>query len=202
MRGEYSPRRSDGSTIDRPGVQVLFNVSTLLGEPLGSTHRLRVEGERARVPGEQYNAAAEGDIEMVRTPTGILVRAQLSVSPEIQCGRCLRTFIEPVAVDFDEEFVLERDPATGEAVEGLSGDDFRIDERQHLDLSEAVRQYEQSARPLRPVCRPECAGLCSTCGRDLNEGPCGCPRVEADNRWSGLATLAERLKTEESGGST
>lgn len=181
---------------------MIFNVSVLLGEPVGSARSLHVEGERARVPAEGYDAAAEGDVEMVRTPTGILVRARLSVSPEIECGRCLTSFIEPVALDFDEQFVLERDPTTGETVAGLSADDLRIDERQHLDLSEAVRQYEGSARPLRPLCRPDCAGLCPSCGRNLNEGPCQCPDVEADDRWSGLTALAERLKTEESGGST
>jgi uncharacterized protein len=188
---------------------VLINVSVLLGEPLGSARNLQVEGARAHVPGgpaedtpggtpegagEGYNAAIEGTLELVRTPTGILVRARLSVSPAIECGRCLVTFIEPVALDFDEDYVLERDPNTGETVDGLSADDLRIDERQHLDLSEAVRQYEQSARPLRPVCRADCAGLCSTCGQNLNEGSCQCPDVEADDRWSGLAELAQQLK--------
>ncbi|MDP6606292.1 MAG: hypothetical protein QF664_08570, partial [Dehalococcoidia bacterium] len=98
---------------------MLINVSALLGEPLGSARRLRVEGERAHVPaegpadeaaggaGEGYDAAIEGTLELVRTPTGVLVRARLSVSPEIECGRCLVTFIEPVALDFDEDYVLE-----------------------------------------------------------------------------------------------
>ena len=79
-------------------------------------------------------------------------------------------------------------------------DDFRIDDQQHLDLSEAVRQYERSALPLRALCRPDCAGLCPVCGQDLNERACGCERVANDGRWAGLATLGERLRTEEHDG--
>ena len=35
--------------------------------------------------------------------------------------------------------------------------------------------------PLIPLCDDDCKGLCSTCGANLNEGPCGCaPGDDAD----------------------
>ena len=37
------------------------------------------------------------------------------------------------------------DLVTGVAVEAIDTDEFRIDGQHHLDLSEAVRQYEQTA---------------------------------------------------------
>ena len=43
--------------------------------------------------------------------------------------------------------------------------------------------------PLAPLCRPDCAGLCPTCGADLNEGPCACPPAEGDPRWAALDAL-------------
>ena len=28
--------------------------------------------------------------------------------------------------------------------------------------------------PMKPLCRPDCKGLCPDCGADLNEGACSC----------------------------
>ena len=47
--------------------------------------------------------------------------------------------------------------------------------------------------PMKPLCRPDCAGLCPTCGADLNLGPCGCPTGGSDPRWAGLQLLKDRL---------
>ena len=71
---------------------------------------------------------------------------------------------------------------------------LRIDAEQVLDLSEAVRQYRETALPMQPLCRPGCAGLCPTCGRDLNLGACSCPEEPADARWSALAELGRRAR--------
>ena len=40
----------------------------------------------------------------------------------------------------------------------------------------------------RLLCREDCKGLCFRCGKDLNEGPCGC-QAEADPRLAVLKTL-------------
>ena len=154
------------------------------------------------MPEEGYETRISGTLEMMRTDRGILVRARLDSRPELECGRCAANFTAEFALEFDEEFMVAADPVTGEPAPGIGPDDLRIGDDQHLDVSEAVRQYEQSGLPIRPVCRPDCAGLCATCGRDLNDGPCDCPTDDADDRWSSLAALAEELKTEEAGGST
>ena len=43
--------------------------------------------------------------------------------------------------------------------------------------------------PLAPLCRPDCAGLCPSCGADRNEGPCGCVPAAANGRWAALDAL-------------
>jgi uncharacterized protein len=73
-----------------------------------------------------------------------------------------------------------------EAEEGA----FTIDENQEIDLSEAVRQYMLLALPMKPLCREECAGLCPSCGHNLNLGPCGCPPSDIDPRFAPLTRLA------------
>ena len=71
---------------------------------------------------------------------------------------------------------------------------FVIDAQQVLDLSEAVRQYREIELPMQPLCGPDCAGLCPTCGRDLNMETCQCPQEPADSRWSALAGLERAVR--------
>jgi uncharacterized protein len=47
--------------------------------------------------------------------------------------------------------------------------------------------------PMKPLCRPDCAGLCPTCGADLNQTRCACAK-SVDPRWAGLAVLRDRLE--------
>ncbi|GAI19598.1 unnamed protein product, partial [marine sediment metagenome] len=66
---------------------------------------------------------------------------------------------------------------------------FTIDERYVLDLAEAIRQYMMLAIPMKPLCREDCAGLCSRCGHNLNQGPCNCLPQEIDSRWSEVSKI-------------
>jgi len=181
---------------------VIFNVSTLLREPIGATRTFRLDGEPVRVPERDFSATADGTLELMMTTRGVLVHARLTVHRPLGCGRCLTTFEQQVELEFDEEFIVEIDVHTGERLDEISPDDFHVDDHQYLDLSEAVRQYEQATLPLRPICRPDCAGLCPICGQDLNQRTCDCPRDEDGHRWSSLQALGECLRAEEDDGRT
>ena len=58
-----------------------------------------------------------------------------------------------------------------------------------MDLLPLARDAVLLNLPLAPVCRPDCAGLCPTCGADLNEGPCLCLPVSSNGRWAALDAL-------------
>ena len=47
--------------------------------------------------------------------------------------------------------------------------------------------------PMKPLCRPDCAGLCPLCGADLNLGACDCSEPVGDPRWAALAALRDRM---------
>jgi len=178
---------------------VLINVSTLLQEPVGHARRYAVEQESVAVPESGFVQEISGSVRLIRSDRGILVSAAFDLAPvSVQCGRCLESFETPVSVEFDEEYVLDHDPLTGRRVE-VEPDEFHIDAQRHLDLSEAVRQYGESALPLRPLCRADCRGLCPRCGSNLNTQSCGCAATN-DDRWSALSRLEERLRTEDGDG--
>ncbi|MQC16688.1 MAG: DUF177 domain-containing protein [Chloroflexi bacterium] len=174
---------------------MLINVATLIQEPIGHARRYDADGEAVAVPEQDFEQVVTGPIRLIRSERGVLVSASFDLEPVgLQCDRCLQLFEAPLHIEFDEEYVVVRDATTGRRTE-IDSDDFVIDGTWHLDLSEAVRQYEESALPIRALCRPDCRGLCATCGQNLNEHECGCDQLATQPQWDALAVLAEQLRS-------
>lgn len=167
---------------------MLFNVSGLMHEGIGATRRYDLEGSLESDAREPEPVA--GQVELLRTRTGVLVRAHLQLWGRETCSRCLRPLQDVMDIDFEEEFQATVDLHSGQPVaEPRDEDDFLIDENHMLDVTEAVRQYREAMAAMQPLCRPDCAGLCPRCGQDLNSGDCGCAGAPADSRWAALAGL-------------
>lgn len=171
-----------------------YDVAGLLKEAVGSTREYTVD-EQAIVDDEARRERVVGSAILLRTKAGVLVTAHLRAQSHEQCSRCLRDLEHPLSLDIEEEFLQTVDIFTGAPLP-LPDDPgaFRIDAHHTLDLSEAVRQYWATALPMQPLCRSDCRGLCPHCGYDLNQGPCGCPSEERDERWATLANLISELE--------
>ena len=61
-----------------------------------------------------------------------------------------------------------------------------------VDISKEVNSHLALALPIQLVCSAECKGLCSVCGKNLNEGECGCSVDEGDIRLAPLRQLYEK----------
>jgi uncharacterized protein len=155
------------------------NVAQLLKEPLGSRRRYDFDGETD----EGYVSCTA---DLMRTDVGILVTADCDADVTHTCGRCLQDFPGEAHFRFDEEFFPLVDIETGAHLTPPDDDRFTIDEHHTLDLTEAVRQYVILERPLTPVCREDCRGLCPQCGANLNERTCSCPKTVATPAWQKL----------------
>jgi len=161
-----------------------FNVSQLLREPVGSTREYLLEPE---------GSTRSGRVELVRMPTGVLVRVQAEIGIDAECSRCLVAFAYPASISFEELFYQRFDLLTGAALNNeVPPDSFFIDARHTIDIREAVRQYGEMAAAMQPLCRPDCPGMCAECGQDLNLGRCGCAREALDPRWEALEALRRR----------
>jgi len=170
-----------------------FNVSRLSHEEIGSVREHEVVA-RVLVSDEPAHADFTGLVSMLRTKDGVLVTAKLAGKQAATCSRCLRETSLPIGITLEEEFLLSVDPHTNSLIAPPEDPDvFRVDERHILDLEEAVRQAWTSALPIQPLCREDCAGLCSQCGQDLNLRACSCSPA-LDERWDVLRELARELK--------
>lgn len=128
---------------------------------------------------------------MLRTHQGILVQAMLDVETSLHCSRCLSPYHHSSPINIEEEFFPSVDLHTGHSSANEIDDDvdFYIDGDHILDLTEAVRQYAIADEPMKPLCNPNCSGLCHSCGTNLNLTPCKCRRDDIDPRWASLSSL-------------
>ena len=164
-----------------------INVSGLLKSSLGSKRSYQVSDT---VNFSGHDSLVQGEVWLTRTDRSILVKARLQTEVEVTCSRCLNPFCFPMLLEFEEEYFPVIDIASGHSLPPPNEPGcFTIDEHHILDLTEAVRQYALLAVPMKPLCREECAGICPSCGRDLNQGPCDCPTPSRDPRWSKLDKL-------------
>jgi len=170
---------------------VQINVSQLLKAVIGEVRNYDVDGQ-IRI--DENDIEIDGDVRLMRTDRGILVKGTLFTDVELTCSRCLGQFDHHVKVDIEEEFFPTIDVNTGITVELSEDTDcFKIDGNNILDLTDAIRQYTVMNMPLKPLCTANCAGLCPTCGANLNKTICDCPAQNTDPRWGGLQKLVSTV---------
>lgn len=103
-----------------------------------------------------------------------------------ECRRCLTTVRAPVAVEVGALFTSDADAADDPDAYRLQSHDTEV------DLRPVVREELALAVPRFVLCRDDCRGLCPSCGKDLNAGPCGC-QPTGDPRWRSLADLKSKF---------
>lgn len=171
-----------------------YNVAQLLKESIGSERRFRIE--EALAEGGLPARYASGSVRMVRTHQGIWAQAALLVEVAQDCSRCLADFSRTLELELDEEYFPEVDVRTGRRVappEDWEG--MYIGSDHILDLDEAARQSALAALPLKPLCQPDCVGICDRCGVNRNRQDCDCDSGEIDPRWAALRPLLVELNT-------
>lgn len=156
----------------------------------GEEHRVEVpvELEPLEFGGVRYVSVPEevpADLRLIRASTGTVFELRFRSRLHGPCQRCLG------------DAVLERTVSAREYQATSPGDDdeLRNDYLKDdlLDLTGWARDALVLALPHQILCRPDCAGLCPVCGKDLNLEPHEHEVNEPDSRWSPLAELRDRL---------
>ena len=97
----------------------------------------------------------------------------------MECSSCLAPVRKELSFEIKERFAhTGRDD---EETETFTGD--------QIDLADYVKRGIIGELPMRVECREDCKGLCPICGKDLNDGDCGCDRTIRDPRFESLRAL-------------
>ncbi len=164
---------------------LVFNAAELLRRP-GSERRLSLEPTVAELgiadPRFDPGSTVTISLRLESLTDGIVVDGQLRAPWADSCRRCLAPAAGEVVSEIHERYQqVVTDP-----------DAFQIVGDQ-IDLEPMVRENLLLDAPIAPVCRPECAGLCPTCGIDRNETTCDCLATVSDPRWDALSQLKANL---------
>ena len=122
----------------------------------------------------------------VRNTAGVLVmKGAITTCLHGTCDRCAADFARNVEIPVDVVLVEE-----------LSNEDNEDEwvfplEADAADLEEIVRTVFVLNLDSKLLCKPDCKGLCCRCGKNLNEGPCGCQK-ELDPRFAALRQLLDK----------
>ncbi len=134
----------------------------------------------------------ELELRLESVMDGVLVSGTADIHVDAECARCLDPLEWDEAVDFSELFVYPATDGRGAEVAELGDEEDPLPRiwEDCIDLELTLRDAVVLGLPLSPVCREECAGLCSVCGVRLDSAP-GHAHELTDPRWAALAGLVE-----------
>jgi uncharacterized protein len=141
-----------------------INIGSLLNQIVGYSRDYHFEIPEIELPPELVVKDFKGLARINRTPQGLLVNGEFTAIIDLECVRCLETFLQPMIAVFDELYAFSERTATDSGLI-LPNDGY-------IDLQPLVREYLLIEIPISPLCKPDCLGLCTVCGANKNHSVC------------------------------
>jgi uncharacterized protein len=149
-----------------------LNVGFIVHEEIGFSHEFVFELGSVEFGAELSLRDFRGTAHMMRTPQGLLLKGVWAGRTTLECARCLKDFDERLHWTITELFAFNE--------KSVAEPGMIVPEDAQIDLYPLIREYALLEIPIRPICRPDCKGLCPVCGEDLNIRDCG-HRPHADD---------------------
>ena len=163
-----------------------FDLRTLRIRSGDQAHeRVEIELEPLLLGGQSYEASPNpvaADLAVTRASSGTVLELAFGVTLEGPCFRCLTDAELPLSLSL-REYEAAKPESDEERTEYLADD--------RLDLSAWAHDAIALALPDKILCRPDCAGLCPVCGKDLNAEPHEHVEERIDPRWAKLSELRQ-----------
>ena len=119
--------------------------------------------------------------EITNKASLVRLEAEITFEFDASCDRCgTRTA---------KKHTLKVSKSLATSIEGEESDTIITVPDMKLDLDELIYTETVTNLPMKLLCDEICKGKCPKCGKNLNEGECGCPKKELDPRLSALADL-------------
>jgi uncharacterized protein len=141
------------------------------------------------IDGVVFTKPCHVDGEIVNMGGYIRLRAAVSVEYDAECARCLKPLKRCFEVELERTVVEQGELVNSEEDDG---EDYIETVDGKLELDTAAAEQLMMEFPMKELCSEDCKGLCPKCGKDLNEGECGCVKKEIDPRLAILQKLLEK----------
>lgn len=169
--------------------------TNLVGRRAGSMHELTRQIGAPEDFGTDVIAVPTGDplvvdVRLESVVEGVLVTGSVRGTATGACVRCLERVDLEVDGRFQELFAYTDRRSHHREVGDDEAEMELVIEDGLIDLEATLRDTVVPALPFQPVCRPDCPGLCSTCGQPLAEDPEHRHDV-IDPRWAALTAIVD-----------
>lgn len=118
------------------------------------------------------------DVMLTNAGDGILATGIVRAQATGTCDRCLDPAHIDIAGEIEEYFLFQAPDDPEEYEDGFE----LVGENRSVDLSGPISDAVIMDTPFVVLCRPDCAGLCPTCGCNLNREQCDCT-TRAEEEW-------------------
>ena len=149
---------------------------------------IELELEPLEFGGERYlpvPGKVPAELAITKATTGTVLQLSFTARLHGPCYRCLGDAVLELPVSAREYQATNPDGSDELRTPYLVDDS--------LDLAAWARDAVALALPDKILCRDDCAGLCPTCGKSLNDEPHTHDEASADSRWAALESLREQL---------
>lgn len=163
-----------------------LDVSYLVKESPGTHRDFEFNFTKLHLPGDLLLVDVQGGIAVSVTEDGVVAEGKIRALTQLDCTRCLDDFWQPLEINFTELFSSHPIENAGDDLEHLLPADGSI------DLTPIIRDYAVLDIPISRVCKPDCKGLCPTCGANLNQEDCGHRQESVDPRFESLRELLDQ----------
>lgn len=143
--------------------------------------------------GNEYPVSDKSEISVTLTNIGtgvVLVEGEFSITFSIPCDRCLQSVEVPLEITFAHQVV-----SPDKAEKAGMADEESFDEEQcfmsgyQLDTDALINNEILINMPVKVLCRKDCKGICPVCGKNLNEGECGCDSFVPDPKMAAIKDI-------------
>jgi uncharacterized protein len=167
--------------VTNPRRPFRLNVGFIVHQEVGYKHEIPFEYEQIQVSDDLDLRHFEGLATIGRTPQGLIVQADFTAVTTLECVRCLNDFEQTLNWNITELYAFNK--------KSVSESGLIMPDDAHIDLQPLIREYALLEIPIKPLCKPDCKGLCSVCGEDLNVKDCGHKDVAEESPFSALKDL-------------
>jgi len=126
--------------------------------PEGLTLKGKLDPAGLNLDTKQVNFSSPINAEcfLTKTKDDLFVKCRLTAQAQETCSRCLTEFDMKLQKELDLHYQLSGELA--------------------IVLDDGIKDEIIIDYPMKVLCKEDCKGLCQQCGKNLNEGPCGCKK--------------------------
>jgi len=99
----------------------------------------------------------------------ILANFIIPITIIIYCARCLTEIEHKLILKFQR--IYSSNPNSNQGIELIK--------RGQIDILKPLKEEILLSLPIKPLCQVDCKGICPSCGQNLNEKECDCPKTSS-----------------------